>query len=116
MTGVDDPADTMRRAAALMREQAEGAKGAPWTPDRRVEYGHPMHRVVGADGEGVALCSTPAETQHVASWHPIVALAVAAWLDFEAVNAPGPGGVYLRGGRTAYALAVACAYLGEVTP
>jgi len=42
-----------------------------------------------------------------------VALAVAGWLENEAVNAPGRGGVYLRGGRTAYALAVACAYLGE---
>lgn len=37
--------------------------------------------------------------------------AMADWLQFEAVSAPEEGGVYLRGGRIAYALAVACAYL-----
>jgi hypothetical protein len=40
-------------------------------------------------------------------------LAVADYLENEAVNAPDIGGVYLRGGCTAYALSVARAYLGE---
>jgi hypothetical protein len=39
--------------------------------------------------------------------------AVADYLENEAVQAPDIGGVYLRGGRTAYALSVARAYLGD---
>ena len=54
-----------------------------------------------------------ADAEHIASWNPLVAVAVAGYLETEAHQAPGIGGVYLRGGRTAYALSVARAYLGE---
>jgi hypothetical protein len=117
---VEDPAETMRRAAMLMRERAGAASPGPW---------HQM--CMGSDGcqvlndgrlrerKHVSFSGRKewkadhADAEHIASWNPLVALAVADWLDNEAVNAPGPGDVYLRGGRIAYALTVACAYLGE---
>ena len=80
-------ADTLRRAAALMRDRAEAATQGPW---RRVRSGG---MVVTDDAEST--CNPPKvllvadrtrepNTQHIASWHPAVALAVADWLDSEA--------------------------------
>jgi hypothetical protein len=102
----ENPAEGMRRAAKLMRDRAALVPPPPWYPA--------VHDVTTHDGlDVIASSGLTVRAQYVASMHPGVALAVAGWLENEAVNAPGRGGVYLRGGRTAYALAVACAYLGE---
>jgi hypothetical protein len=120
-------ADVLRRAAALMRERAAGAT-AVWGAERWKAF-HAEHpysngvrtpdldrHYVGTDDEhgSILLSSGWDETQivdHAASWHPAVALKVAAWLDSEAAV------VELDGGRpvllSPQALAVARAYLGE---
>jgi len=83
-------ADLLRRAAALMRERAEAATPGPW-------HGFPpeapawSQQVVWAGQATVAEVSMPippefgldglADRDHIASWHPAVALAVADWLD-----------------------------------
>jgi hypothetical protein len=74
-------AELLREAAALMRERAEAATPGPWM---RAE---PWDRAVGqVDGPWVAETTalgqaTAANAEHIASWHPAVALAVADWLD-----------------------------------
>lgn len=106
-------ADLLRRAAASMRERANSATPGVWKL-----WGMSVY----ADQDGTSDLDTAvhiADTTHeaglrtfnaahIASWHPAVALAVADWLDAEALYAetgtadPAPG-----------ALAVARAYLGE---
>ena len=100
-------ADLLRRAAALMRERAERAEasgdGEPWFPADE------LHGLIGAGSRNTA------DAEHIASWHPAVALAVADWLestanDVEHVHTP----VYnLTSTTVARALAVARAYLGS---
>jgi hypothetical protein len=83
-------AETLRRAAALMRERAE---------DAVLATGEGAWRVVGVGwvdphgstytvkrGIQTGVCEALAEEQaeHIASWHPAVALAVADWLDSAA--------------------------------
>jgi hypothetical protein len=97
-TEPEGPADTMRRAALV--------PPPPWYPA--------VHDVTTYDGlDVIASSGLTVRAQYIASWHPGVALAVAEYLETEAVSAPDIGGVYLRGGRTAYALQVARAYLGD---
>ena len=79
-------AETLRRAAALMRERADDAVLAwgerPWVTtglgwdDRQGT----TYDVTSPEG---LVAATPCEelSEHIASWHPAVALAVAAWLD-----------------------------------
>ena len=82
-------AEVLRRAAALMRERAEAARAGLWLV-------HPSELVadaslVVADWEHaprrVAICSgslaegNQANAEHIASWHPGMALMVADWLD-----------------------------------
>lgn len=100
-------AELLRRAAALMRERAKGAhratevSGVPWYPVEQI-----LGKVVWAE-----------DAEHIASWHPAVALAVADWLDatatrIDAGRDPQHGGRRnhsWRGSREA--LAVARAYL-----
>jgi hypothetical protein len=75
----ETPAETMRRAAALMRERAEAAPGGPW----RAKAGHldgSPHYVNDADGHTAAECwggSEEATSAHIASWSPPIAEAVA---------------------------------------
>lgn len=92
-------AGTLRAAAALMRERAEAAicPGIEdfWTAERR--------EVVSPGGQ-VALAVDKVEAEHIASWHPAVALAVAAWLEDEATRADW---------GASHALTVARAYLGR---
>ena len=54
----------------------------------------------------------PYEAEHIASWHPLVALAVADWLDAAAERAERPGALALHS-LSPGPLAVARAYLGE---
>lgn len=82
-------ADLLRRAASLMRERAEGAGLAwgadPWTAgevgyDDRQGLTHDVH----AGGALVAATGCEELAEHIASWHPAVALAVSDLLDAAA--------------------------------
>lgn len=82
--------ETLRRAAALMRERANDATGSPWqhipTED---EAGCSDAYVIALTGhssigEDVGESMTAEDAQHIASWHPAVALAVADLLDLAA--------------------------------
>jgi hypothetical protein len=68
--------DVLRRAARLMRLNAEEADdGFPW----RAEGSY-----VDTDPECGFNAGTSLIADHVASWHPAVALAVADWLEAKA--------------------------------
>lgn len=129
-------AETLRRAAALMRERAEAATPGPWSAADE-------HELLGGDAEPAWCVSrmrpgyesmSPTEgymydlaetsingrhqefdgpnAEHIASWHPAVALAVADWLDAVAWQhefGGNDGGLVLRHA----ALTVAETYLGE---
>lgn len=112
---LENPAETMRCAAKLISErvaavEAEMADRETWyrrwgpadSPDEA--WHQSLSTFPGPGGEAAAAFDL--STQR----------AIATWLKEEAVNAPGPGEVYLRGGRYAYALAVAIAYLGGPPP
>lgn len=99
-------ADTLRRAAALMRERAEAATPGPWEVD------HFGHGVRERSGRGLASahnakCEVAA---HIASWHPAVAMAVAEWLEVTARDV-GTSSLAFHA-----ATAAATAYLGDPTP
>ena len=123
---MSESAETLRRAAALMRERAEADGSSGWQVEdanEGTEY-HPLWMVTNDafhnpsandDEPWLAVevhTGTKATAEHIASWHPAVALAVADWLDqaaqahFHGINGP----VYVENPR---ALAVARAYLGE---
>ena len=84
-------ADLLREAAAKMRERAEAATPGPWQvhADDAYQVGYarrdgefdeqPMARVTGYGGTVY-----PWDAEHIASWHPAVALAVANLLDGSA--------------------------------
>lgn len=112
-------ADLLRRAAKGMRERAEAATvRSPWIrqdyEDHTPCVGTP--ELLGA----VADCGEEEDAEHIASWHPAVALAVADWLDAEAAvwtassMQPEPGTVIERREWSSLdqAAAVARAYLG----
>lgn len=112
-------AGLLRRAAALMRERAQDATPSPWTPwgDRSAPYNGPLDppppdywRISQPDELAHIDTETEADAEHVASWHPDVALAVANWLDGEATLIDYAGD---PGAASPAALAVARAYLGE---
>lgn len=115
-------AETLRRAASLMRERAThpDVSGSPWTAS--------PHGDVHDDGSLWVCDSQSGETaEHIASWHPAVALAVAVWLDVVAARyealldtfAPGSraGAVTAAENVTGWheVLTVARAYLGEAS-
>jgi hypothetical protein len=131
------PAETLRSAAALMRERAQAATSAVWD-------GRPWQAEECSDDEaGNCPCivsqgerKPPLEAQvphiqyvcdaeswqhaaHIASWHPAVALAVADWLDAEAERAAqidayqGTPAYPLMLDGYRHPLAVARAFLGE---
>jgi hypothetical protein len=96
-------AELLRRAAAKMRETATAATPGPWDA---------QGREVGSGESLVAWVPIgyAADAEHIASWPPAVALAVADWLDFIAPfarfgddNSP----------HAKHALVVARIYLGE---
>ena len=112
----ESPAETIRRAAALMRERASGCEPRRWHWAALGEKRYPQR--VSSDGNVALIAETfidpahrPYEAEHIASWHPLVAAAVADLLDGEARMTD------LRGnsveGATFDALNVARAYLGE---
>jgi hypothetical protein len=118
-------AEILRRAAALMRERAEAATNSDWYPYFVPEQ---LHRPDG-DGDWIVdsgprfICSTQADgptskanAEHIASWHPAVALAVADLLDAQAALVEETGGFFdIAEMGDANALNVARAYLGETS-
>lgn len=124
------PADRMRRAARVMRERAKAV--SEWNAD--VQPGDSLHLWVTDYDPRDPTGQTPMQrlvggadapwSEHIASWHPAVALAVADWLDAEAAGIglyDALDGVAIElGGRAcvshsthAQALAVADAFLGD---
>ena len=87
--------ETLRKAAALMRERAEAATPGPWVyayESVTVEVdgctcgtqGGPWGHESGCGLELPHVEASAPDAEHIASWHPAVALAVADWLDAEA--------------------------------
>ena len=90
-------ADILREAAALMRSRAEAENSRGWYKvDFNEGDGHPYRPLWGVSNE--AYFDPPADedvpwlaveihtgleatAEHIASWHPTVALAVADWLE-----------------------------------
>lgn len=110
--------DVLRGTAALMRERAEAALSVG--PDT-CGFWYTAEALHDPDGRIPDL----EDAEHIASWHPAVALAVADWLDREAdkseqVDAfdhayglePDEAILSARARDMAPALAVADAYLG----
>lgn len=117
MNETERPAAILKRAAALMRERAEGCGQRRWHWEAPGEKRYPQR--VSSDGNVtlIAECFTdpghrPFEAEHIASWHPLVALAVADLLDREAALIDAQ--VFPQSDPVAerYPLAVARAYLG----
>ena len=98
-------AETLRRAAALMRERAEAASDGPWSNRRG-----PAEHVIDAWDVPIATVDTRENRRHIASWHPAVALAVADWLEQVAEDGP-----FLTAQVKDKAATVASAYLGEAS-
>lgn len=131
MTAVDD----LRDAASLMRKHAEAATaGSWWVYDGQPWYGNEARiRQFDADAaddtadevawdEELKHAGTlfhgdvvsAADSDHIASWHPVVALAVADLLDFFADAAESGNDIpALRGRGLEQALVVARTYLGR---
>ena len=107
-------ADILRRAAALMRERAEAATLGPWAEVADGELIGCLAVVAGgADEFNVAPAVIPANADHIASWHPAVALAVADWLTEHAADHEGTFAACPW--SDCAALAVARAFLGETS-
>ena len=111
-------ADMLRRAAALMRERATDATEGRWSNEHVCGDAVPNSHIVdrwfvmghfesGSPTGPVSTSEYQPDADHIASWHPDVALAVADWLDVTASTL-----VTYRAGY-AEALTVARAYLGE---
>lgn len=114
-------AETLRRAATLMRERAEGASTSPWTTLHSKRFGP---QAAFSTGLNTVQLSERFETEggyrgaqnaeHIASWHPAVALAVADWLEWLADRSESGNDIpAMRGQGLEQALAVARAFLGE---
>jgi hypothetical protein len=117
--------ETLRRAAALMRERAEVTTPGPWITHEMdsIFVGNQADgRTSGlwaivhsssdclADMKPAAADRVRADAEHIASWDPVVALAVADWLDWVATALDDDGHPYPN---EVLALAVARAYLGD---
>lgn len=102
-------AAVLREAAALMRERAEAATPGPWTYEDAPNGFPPM-----VDKPHLS------DAEHIASWHPAVALAVADWLDAQAdyhetLQQHGARGLRADG-QVPNAFTVARAYLNTPPP
>lgn len=89
---------TLRCAAKLMRERAEATHLT--TDDGAIAPWHTAADLLGMFEED-------GDAEHIASWHPLVAIAVSDWLLGAAVNAE------LTNEVDNQALAVAREYLGD---
>lgn len=102
----------LRRAAYLMRERANAVGEGPWESYPLPDAGPNRWTMTGVGvagddmGHRTETMFRP-DAEHIASWHPAVALAVADWLDAEFDHPWGP---------TFEAITVAETYLGQPTP
>jgi hypothetical protein len=98
----DSPAALLRQAAELIRQRTALVPPSPWYAA--------LHDVTTYDGLNVIASSgLTVRAQYVASWQPVVALAVADWLEAEADHADRLS--HVNAHLLAGALAVARAYL-----
>jgi hypothetical protein len=118
------PAEELQQAAKLMRERAGGCQQRAWYWEPLGEKRYPQR--VSSEGNCAIIAETfidpahrPYEAEHIASWSPPVALAVASWLEQEAGNARSAFH-HIDGswempqyGAVSSALTVARAYLGK---
>lgn len=105
-------AELLREAAALMRERAEAATGMAhrWVAlGGSVAVGRVFCGQVMVAKTDETLGGAPFNAEHIASWHPAVALAVADWLDSAA------SGYVEAEPLIDAALVVARAYLGRAS-
>lgn len=132
----EQPADTLRRAAALMRKRAQAAIADGWNePGVATEAWAPRRKdqrqlIVGcgkdqydrSDPEAwvpkryVADAEEESFAEHIAALHPCVALLIAdTWDEVANVSAfeERLAGVYSPSAIEAHAVAAARAYLGE---
>lgn len=98
-------ADLLRRAAALMRERAEQVEAGEWYDA--------TDELVWALNENCGTLSAYADADHIASWGPAVALAVAEAMDSTARTIER-GKLPLS--RDIALIRAARAYLGESGP
>jgi hypothetical protein len=107
-------AEVLRRAATLMRERANDIAPGRWVCKPSSDIDTSDTFVYGGRNGGVHMATTWCG-DYIASWHPAVALAVAAWLD-SAADHMDPD-LALDGGypdcEQDGALRLARAYLGE---
>jgi hypothetical protein len=115
------PAEELRLAAKLMRENAGAATPGAWAASEAVDGEPVVYVPIAGSGARVLFegdWGTKADADHIASWHPLPALAVADWLDEEAADYEGHESAVqrfvagLNGGNLDPALVVARAYLG----
>lgn len=78
------PADTLREAATLIRERANGSTAGPWSA---AEQTHGEWYGLQSQWTALGNVFEKTEADHIASWHPAVALAVADWLE-DAARVP----------------------------
>lgn len=103
--------ERLRQAATLLRERAEAATPGPWPVSRGT--GYMFGRDVGAE---IGKAIRPSDATYMTTMSPPVALALADWLDHEAVvkinHDESPRGNFPRA-RLERSLAVADAILGD---
>ena len=105
-------ADLLREAAALMRKRAEAAMPGPW--EQTGVMGSEYNDVVACPGAASIVADTDTSdenAEHIASWHPDVALAVADWL--ESVADRYDYATTVKGADLDHAVTIARAYLGR---
>lgn len=126
-------ADLLRRAAALMRDRAEATREPE--PDATQWYGsdgddEDIDELTAAFDDLFDTSTARADAEHMASWSPAVAVAVAAWLDDVAQTYEGDPSNYCGGeghggdgacaswwcSNVDHALTVARAYLSPTGP
>lgn len=114
------PAETLRRAAKLMRERAEAATPGPWFTRGDGDwyvcsnaFGLVSTGIHDEPGMGhlVNIERDGRDAEHVASWHPGTALAVARWL--ESLDGIEWSEHAAATEELTHALKIARAYLGE---
>lgn len=80
-------AETLRRAASQMREKAENATQGRWHHVAEVGIAAGFNSWTLATTHHLrGLDESYADAEHIAGWHPAVALAVADWLDKQAAD------------------------------
>lgn len=108
---------TLRRAAAQMRQQAEGAAAGPYRTYPLRDPRPQMDIGLGTDDETGHLADFVSWEQrtaeHLASWPPAVALSVAALLDHTASLIEDNAGRFEGTQSSVMAALIARAYLGE---